>query len=716
MSTQDNRFVLVTTPLGPDILLFSRMSGYEELSRLFEYEVDLLVEHKNMSMVTSGFPTNKVLGQPMIIAMNLPAGGTRYFHGLVTQFRHHGIAEHFFLFRAVLRPWLWFLTRTSNCRIFQELSVPDIIKKVFAENGFSDFKLELTRTYKPRNYCVQYRESDFNFVSRLMEHEGIFYYFKHEQAKHTLIVADSVNAYQTIGGYETIPYFPPENMVQRKRDHIHEWHTAHKVQSGTYVLNDYDFEKPNSNLVTKFTEKKPHSLAEGEQYDYPGNYFEPPIGESYSNIRLDELQTDFEVMQGSGNAMGLTTGMLFTLKDHYISPENTKHILISANFLIVSNQYRSTSSEETHYNCNFKVIRATQQFRPQRLTPVPFVQGPQTATVVGKQGEEIWTDKYGRVKVQFHWDREGVMNENSSCWIRVAYPIAGKNWGWVSLPRITQEVVVSFLEGNPDRPLITGSVYNATQMPPYPLPANQTQSGLKSHSSKGGDSTNFNEFRFEDKKGEEQVFLHAERNQDIRVKKDLFEWIGNERHLIVKKDLFEQVDGDQHSTVKGDRNEKVSGTLSIKADMDMQEKVGMKHAIDAGMEIHLKAGMNVVIEAGMSITLKAGGGFIVIGPTSVIISGMPVLINSGGSAGSGSGSSPEAPKPPKEAANSKGGEKGDVVAKTKTAKSAFNAPSLSGVPPKPQSYGPGAMVLKDAAKNGTPFCEECEKLKQQQGH
>jgi type VI secretion system secreted protein VgrG len=287
------------------------------------------------------------------------------------------------------------------------------------------------------------------------------------------------------------------------------------------------------------------------------------------------------------------------------------------------------------------------------------------------------------------------MNETSSCWIRVAYPVAGKNWGWISLPRISQEVVVSFLEGNPDRPLITGSVYNDGQMPPYALPANQTQSGIKSHSSKGGFSTNFNEIRFEDKKGKEQVFIHAERNQDIRVKNSSFEWIGNERHTIVKKDLFEQVDGDSHSTVKGDRNEKITGTLSIKADQDMQEKVGMKHAIDAGQEIHLKAGMNVVIEAGMSITLKAGGGFVVIGPAGVTISGTPVLINSGGSAGSGSGSSPEAAKLPKAAANSKGGEKGEITPR----------------PAKAKTHGPSAMVLKQAAKNGTPFCEECEKAK-----
>jgi type VI secretion system secreted protein VgrG len=286
----------------------------------------------------------------------------------------------------VLRPWLWFLTRTSNCRIFQDLSVPEIIKKVFEANGFSDFKLDLTSSYKPRNYCVQYRETDFNFVSRLMEEEGIFYFFEHKKAKHKLIMADSINAYQTIAGYTTIPYFPPENVGQRQQDHIFEWNTAHKVQSGTYVLNDYDFEKPKSNLVTKFTEKKPHSHADGEQYDYPGNYFESADGETYANIRLEALQTDYQVIQGKGSAMGLTTGMLFTLKDHYLTPENTKHVVTQVNFLIASNQYRSMAGEETQYECEFKAIRSTQQFRPERLTRIPFVQSPQTATVVGKMG------------------------------------------------------------------------------------------------------------------------------------------------------------------------------------------------------------------------------------------------------------------------------------------------------------------------------------------
>ncbi len=615
MATQDNRYASVTTPLGSDVLLFSRMTGNEEMSRLFEYEVDLLIDTKGLaSIITAGFPIDDVLGEGMTVALSLPSGGTRYFHGLVTQFRHQGPLNDGFLYRAVLRPWLWFLTRTSNCRIFQELSVPDIIKKVFIDNGFSDFKLELTNTYKPLNYCVQYRETDFNFVSRLMECEGIFYFFEHEKTKHTLVIADSVNAYQTVADYETVPYFSPENSGQRERDHIFEWHTAHKVQSGAYVLNDYDFEKPKSNLIAKFTEKKSHSHAEGEQYDYPGNYFEPPTGETYANIRLDELQTDYEVVQAKGNAMGLTTGMLFTLKDHYIIPENTKHIIIAANFLIVSNQYRSASGQEDHYECSFKAIRATQQFRPQRLTPVPFVQGPQTATVVGKDGEEIWTDKYGRIKVQFHWEREGKKNETSSCWVRVSHPIAGKNWGWVSLPRIGQEVVVSFLEGNPDRPLVTGSVYNDTQMPPYALPANQTQSGIKSRSSKAGVADNFNEFRFEDKKGVEQVYLHAEKNQDIEVENDETHWVGHDRSkkvdnnetVNIGKNRSETVGENETISIGKNRSEDVGVNETISIGKSRSETVGENESLDVGKNRERKVGENETVSIGKKHTIDVG--------------------------------------------------------------------------------------------------------------
>jgi type VI secretion system secreted protein VgrG len=319
--------------------------------------------------------------------------------------------------------------------------------------------------------------------------------------------------------------------------------------------------------------------------------------------------------------------------------------------------------------------------------------------VVGPSGDEIHTDEYGRIKVKFHWDRHNKKaDENSSCWIRVAQVWAGKNWGAIYTPRIGQEVIVDFLEGDPDQPIITGRVYNAQAKPPYDLPTNKTMSTLKSNSSKGGEG--FNEIRFEDKKGEEQIFIHAEKDEDVRIKNDSKEYVGNERHMIVKSDQFEQVDGDKHLTVKGDQNEKITGSVSLDAGMDLQQKVGMKHALEAGMDVHIKGGMKVIIEGGMQLSLKAAGSFVDIGPAGVFISGPMVMINSGGSAGSGGGCSPDAAKPPKEAATAKPGKVSEAPKPPK--------------PPKPATYSAQAKVLKQAGKDGTPFCEECEKAKKKQ--
>ena len=344
-------------------------------------------------------------------------------------------------------------------------------------------------------------------------------------------------------------------------------------------------------------------------------------------------------------------------------------------------------------------------FRPPRVTPRPVVQGPQTAVVVGKQGEEIWVDKYGRVKLHFHWDRESQANETSSCWVRVSQLWAGKNWGAMWIPRIGQEVIVDFLEGDPDQPIITGRVYNAVEMPPYELPGEQTKSTIKSYSSKGGGG--FNEIRFEDKKGSEQLFIHAQNRQDNRVRGSSYEFVGGERHLIVKKDQLELVEGDQHLIVQGDQlemiegdqhlhvkvhqNEKVDGNKSLTVGNNLQVKAGLKHALEAGQEIHLKAGMKAVIEAGMQLTIKGPGGFVDIGPAGVTIQGTLVNINSGGAAGAGSGSSPTSPEDP-----------------TKPEEAATARPGEASQPPprrRATTQSPAAQVMREAAQNGTPFCD-----------
>jgi type VI secretion system secreted protein VgrG len=430
-----------------------------------------------------------------------------------------------------------------------------------------------------------------------------------------------------------------------------------------------------------------------EVYDYPGEYAKKAQGEDLVKVRIEEEEATHQVARGTSTCRAFSPGYRFDLEGHPSQTMNKSYVLAEVQHVATVEHYTSAASApaEESYSNHFTCIPYDVPYRTPRVTPNPIVQGPQTAIVVGPDGEEIWTDKYGRVKVQFHWDREGQYNENSSCWIRVAQNWAGKRWGALFLPRIGQEVIVDFLEGDPDQPIITGRVYNAEEMPPYDLPAHQTRSTIKSRSSKGEGVQGFNEIRFEDKKGEEQLFIHAERNQDIRIKQDLFETIGEEHHLIVGKDQFEQVDGDRHHRVKGDQNGKVDGTISLDAGMDRQEKVGMKYALDAGMEIHLKAGMNLVIEAGMSVTLKAGAGFIVVGPAGVTISGIPILLNSGGAAGSGSGASPEPPQAPQEADKAEGGEK--------------DQPPPPPPPLQPATYSAAALAMRAAAQNGTPFCD-----------
>lgn len=693
-ATQKYRPIQIITPLGEDVLLFQHMSGSEGLSQLFAYKLDLLSEQ-------AAIDPEKLLGRNVTIGMQLPDKNWRYFNGYITRFGQHGVLDVYSYYQATVRPWLWFLTRASNCRIFQNKTVPEIIQQVFQDQKFTDFQLKLSNPHARREYCVQYRETDFNFVSRLMEEEGIYYYFVHSNGKHDLILTDSHAGHKPFPGYVEIPYHPEEGQTDRSRtDHIYRWSFSREVQTGVYNLNNYDFEKPKADLLVKADLSKSYPHSAYEYFDYPGEYKDTGVGEQFVRHRIEEHHVQFEQCEGEGNARGLAAGHHFKLTQYGRKDQNRKYLVVSASYWMQLDDYTSSGHggkmTDRIFTCRFNAIDSLSPYRPARITPKPLMHGTQTAMVVGPKGEEIYTDKYGRIKVQFHWDRYGKSDENSSCWIRVSHPWAGKNWGMIALPRIGHEVVVDFLEGDPDQPIVTGRVYNAISMPPYTLPEKAHLSTIKTYSTKGGGG--FNEIRFDDKKGKEQVFIHAERNQDVRVKKDRFEWIGNEQHLIVKKDLFEEVGADSHSTVKGDRNEEITGTLSIKAGMDMQEKVGMKHALDAGMEIHLKAGMNVVIEAGVSITLKAGGGFIVVGPAGVTISGTPVLINSGGAAGSGSGASPHKPKKPKVAADDKAGSKDEPAPKR---------------PPRPATYGPSATVLKTASQNGTPFCQKCEEARRQ---
>jgi type VI secretion system secreted protein VgrG len=500
-----------------------KMQVDDELGRPFNIELEMLSEKGDVT-------ADKLLGTSLTTTITKPDGGKRHFNGLISRFAYAGRRGRYHVYVVTLRPWLWFLTRTSDCRIFQQMTVPDILEDVFRKkNGFTDFRRSLSGTYRKWEYCVQYRETDFEFVSRLMEQEGIYFFFEHVQGKHTLVMADAPSAHSAMPGGAELPYRGGGD-GRVGQDHIQQWLRRHEVQSGAYVLQDYDFTKPNASLEARSRASRSHAHANLEQYDYPGEYTETADGTNYAKARLDELQALHHRAEGFGVSHDLAVGTKFKLVDFPRDAENGEYLCVKAHLDVESGEIENFAADaENKFDARFEAIEAKQHFRTLRTTRKPVIPGPQTAVVVGKEGEEIWTDQYGRVKVQFFWDREGKKDEKSSCWVRVAQVWAGKNWGAMHVPRIGQEVIVEFLEGDPDRPIITGRVYNNDQTVPYTLPENATQSGLKSRSSKEGTKDTFNELRFEDKKGEEQVYFHAEKNFDRVVENNDTTKVGFEK-------------------------------------------------------------------------------------------------------------------------------------------------------------------------------------------
>lgn len=622
-------------------MVFRSFRATEQLGRLFVFEIEAESER-------GGIDADDLLGQGVTVELRCPRGGERFFHGFVSRFhRIPRAGTRYFRYRLTAVPWLWFLTRQADCRIYQKMALPDILRDVFERREFSDFKLKLSGNYTPWEYCVQYRETDFNFISRMLEQEGIYYYFEHEMGKHTAVFADGPAAHQPFANYARIIFRARDEAHSTDDENIFDWAAEGRHHTGRYLHTDYDFTRPNADLKCPSFNPGGFAKADYEFFDYPGEYDQRPRGEHWAQVRMEEICAERNIFQGSADVTGLATGHKFTLGEPPSTADGGDYTVIDTSIHIQSNVYESGGEGEgDSYNCTFTVIKAADQFRPARLTPKPTVQGMQTAVVTGPAGEEIYTDKYGRIKVQFHWDREGKRDENTTCWIRVATSWAGQNWGAISIPRVGQEVVVAFLEGDPDQPIVVGSVYNGVQMPPYTLPDEKTKSTVQSRSSKGGGKSNFNEIRFEDKKGNEQVFINAEKDMDLRVENDSREFIKKDRHLIVEGNQIEQVKRDKHGHVKGKHVEKVGGDKSLKVGGKRHEKIGTVESVEAGTEIHLKAGMKVVIEAGVQLTLKAAGGFVNIGPAGVTIQGTMVLINSGGAASRGTAARPEEPKEP----------------------------------------------------------------------
>jgi type VI secretion system secreted protein VgrG len=579
------RSIRVSTPLPEGTLLFESMTGDEGLSRPFRYEVHLLSSNSDLDL-------SALLGKPMVVVLDAAHGAERQFTGLVSRISMAGTSGRNFRYVATLRPWLWMLSHKADCRIFQNMTVPDIVKQIFRESGFSDFEESLSGTYRTWDFSVQYRESDFNYVSRLLEQEGIYYFFRHGDDKHTLVLADSPGAHKSVTGYKEVAYFAPGPDHGADEDRIHSWNSALQVRPGVFATTDFDFERPKADLSARLDSSATYPYGNLEVFDYPGEYVSSSDGEQEVRVRLEELQTEYEMAQGAGSVRGVGVGDLFTLTDCPRADQNHEYLIVTATYILRIGSYEGSSEgdDEPDFQSSVSAIDSKVNFRPRQLTSKPSVDGPQTAIVVGQAGDEITVDQYGRVKVQFHWDREGKNDEHSSCWVRVAQLWAGSGWGGIHIPRIGQEVIVDFLEGDPDRPIITGRVYNADNMPPYPLPDNKTQSGIKSRSTKSGAPSNFNELRFEDKKGSELVNLQAEKDLTSLVKHDEDRNVGNDRTT--------EIGHDETITVGNNRTETVSKQESITIGGDRQESVGKSETVSIGTTRALTVGTDETIQVG----------------------------------------------------------------------------------------------------------------------
>lgn len=590
--SQDTLHLTVTTPLGKDKLLLKAFNGEESISGLFHFMLEMVSED-------DGLDFSAIVGKSLTVTLILNDGTKHYFNGIVGRFMQEDSSVRLTNYYAEIHPWLWLLTKTRNCRIFQNKSVPQIIKALFTDLGFTDFRDELKGTYDARDYCVQYDESAFNFVSRLMEDEGIFYFFEHTEDKHTLVLADDSDAHKACPGLTSANY--RKSGIDHTDDHaVTRCSIEEQVVTGKCALDDFNFETPSTDLITEVT----GTGSKMRVYEYPGGFLKKDKGDSRAKIRLDAFEQPQKILRGEGYVRAFISGYKFDLKDHYRADANKTYVLRSV----------SHAATQERYTNSFEAFPLDVPFRPLRETLKPTIVGTQTAIVVGKSGEEIWTDKYGRIKVQFHWDQEGKNDENSSCWIRVDYGWAGKQWGGIFLPRIGQEVIVSYLEGDPDRPLVTGAVYNAEQTVPYTLPDEQTKSTIKSNTSKGG--AGFNEIRFEDKKDSEEIFVHAQKDNNIVVEHDRTKKVLNDETNTIKQNRSTTIQegNDTYVVEKGNRTFQVNTgneTYEVKGTRDLTvtgnethtDKANFKHEVTGNYE--LKVTGNLTIDVTGSVTFKS---------------------------------------------------------------------------------------------------------------
>ncbi|MFK7768681.1 MAG: type VI secretion system Vgr family protein [Mariniblastus sp.] len=702
--SQADRQARIDTPLGEDAFLLQHFSGIETLSRDFAYRATVVSENPEVD-------GQAIIGKRVSATYFNEDGRQRHFNGFVSRFEYVEQTEeptNLTTYTMTIVPWLWFLKHNQDCQIFQEKTAPDIIKQIFQELGYNDFRQELNEEYPTREYCVQYRETDFDFVSRLMEEEGIFYYFEHSKDKHTLVMCDSPTGYFQLDEPE-VRYTP---IGQQHEEQLTGWRHVYEFRTGKVGQKDFNFKRPTDGL---FTEKKSNVRFDGnsklEIYEYPGLYDESDKGNRLTKVRLEELESEHNHVEGSGFYQSFTPGGKFVVSKHSRPTEEGKSYALVEVRTEFNSNFGFNQHDEVDFQNSFRCIPSETAFRPARVTRKPFVEGPQTAIVV-TDGQEIVVDEHARIKVQFHWDRLGNKDINSSCWIRVSQAHAGKGWGMIDIPRQHEEVIVSFLDGDPDRPIITGRVYNGDNSPPFGLKGagdNAKNKTRRGNTTKSYEADGFNEITMDDTAGEEQLRVHAQHNMDTVVLNDsmtrihgnrhqIIGWeedgqkggdqrekVWQDKHINVKRNQVEHIEGNTqmmigngeadsggklevvvenqelrtigdggfHHDIAGDHVERVGGKYSLDVGGDHATKCSGSVAMESGAmgEVHLKGGTKFVIDVGMSgqLSINGPGGFIKIDQSGVTISGLMVKINSGGASSSGGGCSVDTPTAPEEA-------------------------------------------------------------------
>ena len=639
--TQAGRALRIDTPLGDDVLMLRAVSGQEAISQLFRFQLELSSEDEAIDF-------DAIIGKNVTIHVQT-VDGERLWNGFISRFSQGGHDERFTHYRAEMVPWLWFLTRTADCRIFQEKTAPDIIKKIFEDLGFKEFKLRLYKKYRKRDYCVQYRETDFNFVSRLMEEEGIYYFFEFDNKgpQHTLILADDAAAHKPCEGQPKVRCDMAAGGWQPD-DIITEWRVEQEYRPSAWSHTDFNFETPSAPMMVTVKAKNGFEL-----YDYPGIYANKADGDTLAKTRLEETLAFKNRVSGKSNCRCFVTGALVEVTDHYRKDMNQKWLLTAVyHQATMGATYHSGGDDEGFFYMNtFECVPASVPFRPARVTPKPSVQGCQTALVVGPKGEEIHTEKYGRVKVHFHWDREG-RNEHSSCWVRVSQPWAGKGWGAVSIPRIDQEVIVDFLEGDPDQPIIVGRVYNAENMPPYALPEGAHNMGMKSKSIKGG---GYNEISISDSNAAEGITVHAqhdmstvvENNETVHIKNNRTETVDVDESITIGNNRVEKVGtnetvtigANETTTIGANRKEQVGGNETIQISGNCNRTISKNDVSTVALTRTHSVGINEMINIGAAQELTVGGiqlvnvglaQMVTVGLKHHLYAGDAVSLNSGG--------------------------------------------------------------------------------------